>query len=106
MARVILPDSGPLGFITNPNANKESAECNLWMQARLKAGVRVLVPEIFDYEVRRELMLIGSPGIAKLDVLKTAIGYTPITTDVMLHAASFWSQARRMGKPTASDKAL
>ena len=45
-------------------------------------------------------------GIAKLDALKSAIGFAPINTDVMNQAAEFWAQARKMGKPTAADPAL
>jgi hypothetical protein len=77
------------------------------MQSQLIKGTRVLVPGISDYELRREMLLIGSTkGIVKLDALRNAIGFAPITSTVMDQAAMFWAQARKMGRPTASDAAL
>jgi predicted nucleic acid-binding protein len=65
------------------------------------------MPEIADYEVRRELLRAQKrAGIARLDRLKTRIGYAPITTEAMLLAAEFWAQARRQGRPTTDDRAL
>lgn len=65
------------------------------------------VPEIADYEVRRELLRADKvKGIQRLDLLKHEIGYLPITTEVMLKAAELWVEARKQGKPTADDKAL
>jgi predicted nucleic acid-binding protein len=67
----------------------------------------VLVPGISDYELRREMLLTGNTkGIVKLEALRNAVGFMPITTAVMDQAAVFWGQARKMGKPTASDAAL
>jgi hypothetical protein len=107
MSRVILLDSGPLGLVTNPKASPENDACNQWMQERLKGGDSVLVPAIADYEVRRELLRAGKPkGIVKLDALKAATGYVPLTTEMLLKAAELWAQARTIGKPTASDAAL
>ena len=66
-----------------------------------------MVPEIADYEVRRELLRAQKRAcIARLDRLKTRIGYTPITTEVMLLAAELWAEARRQGRPTTDDRAL
>ncbi len=66
-----------------------------------------MLPEIADYEVRRELLRAGKvAGIRRLDQLKTTITYRPITTEVMLKAAEFWAEARRRGRPTADPKAL
>jgi hypothetical protein len=107
MSRIILLDAGPLGLVTNPRATNENHECNLWLQAQLRQGVRVLVPEIADYEVRRELLRAGkSRGLARLDALLQNIGYIPLTTRVMRQAAVFWAQARNIGQPTAHDAAL
>jgi hypothetical protein len=77
------------------------------MESQLLKGTRVLVPGISDYELRREMLLVGSiKGIVKLNDLRNAIGFAPITIAVMDQAATFWAQARKMGKPTASDPAL
>jgi len=107
MSRIILLDAGPLGLVTNPRATTENHECNLWLQEQLRQGARVLVPEIADYEVRRELLRAGkSSGLARLDALSQTIGYVSLTTSVMRQAAAFWAQARNMGQPTAHDAAL
>lgn len=67
----------------------------------------MIVPEIADHEVRRELLRAKrTKGVKRLDELKSRIGYLTITTDAMLRAAEFWAQARQMGYPTADDKAL
>lgn len=102
MSKIILLDSGPLGLVTNPKSSPTNDACNRWMRAQLANGVRVLIPEIADYEVRRELLRAGkSRGIAYLDVAKINLGYLPITTPTMLKAAEFWAHARKIGKPTA-----
>lgn len=70
-------------------------------------GVRVCVPEISDYEVRRSLLKINSEkSLNKLNQLNSALTYQPITTSAMRQAAQFWAQARNQGTPTADDKAL
>lgn len=77
------------------------------MKESLTSGAQVLIPEIADYEVRRELLRANKTrSVARLNGLKSVLGYLPITTRVMLRAAELWAQARNMGKPTASDQAL
>jgi len=49
--------------------------------------VRVVIPEIADYEVRRELLRAGKEsGLGRLEALKGMLEYAPITTSVMLKA--------------------
>ncbi len=78
-----------------------------WLADLLGQGAQVLVPEITDYEVRRELIRARrTRGITHLDQLKATAGYIPITTDTMLLAAELWAQVRRQGQPTAPNLAL
>ncbi len=56
MSTVILPDSGPLGLLTNPKSSSETRECNPWLAGLLQRGIEVRIPEIADYEVRHELL--------------------------------------------------
>lgn len=94
-------------MVTNPRGNVESQQCKQWLVALLAQGVRVFVPEIADYEVRRELLRAGrTRGIAHLDQLKTTADYAPLTTAAMMQGAEFWAQARQKGQPTAPDLAL
>jgi hypothetical protein len=67
----------------------------------------VVVPEIEDYEVRRELLRAGKDsGLGRLDAFKALLSYAPITTPVMLKAAEFWATARTMGRHSADDASL
>ena len=107
MNMIVLLDAGPLGMISNPNASPSNLQCYEWMESLIMSGAQVFVPEIADYEVRRELLRAGkTQGVARLDILKNAVGYLPITTTVMLKAAELWAEARRSGLPTADPKAL
>ncbi len=98
MARTVLLDSGPLGLVTHPRI-EQNREAALWLRGLLSADVPVLVPEISDYEVRRELLRAGkSRGLSRLDQLAEDLGYLPITTETMRLAARFWADARRAGE--------
>jgi predicted nucleic acid-binding protein len=104
---IILLDAGPLSLITNPKGGTEAEACNLWMEGLLGQGLQVFVPEIADYEVRRELLRANkTKGLQRLDALKELVGFAPIKTTVVRRAAEYWAMARNMGKPTAHDKAL
>jgi len=108
MSRIVLLDSGPLGIVTNPKATSPLyQESKLWLQSLPLKGYIVILPEIADYEVRRELIRAGkAAGIRRLDELKLQLPYRPLTTEVMLLAAQLWAQARRRGRPTAEPNAL
>ena len=107
MSQVIILDAGPLGLITNPKLSPQSVACAQWLQTHLTSGSRVIIPEIADYEVRRELLRANkTKGIARLDDLAKLIEYLPITTVAMRQAAKLWAQARQQGQPTAGDKTI
>lgn len=107
MSRVILLDAGPIGLVTNPKFSAESFACTQWLQLLVSSGIRVIIPEIGDYEVRRELLRANKvKGIARLDELAQLLEYLPITTTAMHQAALFWAQARQQGQPTAGDKTI
>jgi hypothetical protein len=73
---IVLLDTGPLGLVTNPRATTQNVACRLWATNLASAGVRVLVPEIADYELRRELIRVNRQrGIAYLDRLGATGGY-------------------------------
>jgi predicted RNA-binding protein with PUA domain len=95
-------------MVTNPKATfVEAQECKLWLNSLLLKDEIVMLPEIADYEVRRELLRAGKvAGIRRLDQLKSRLTYRPLTTAVMLLAAQLWAEARRAGRPTADPKEL
>jgi predicted nucleic acid-binding protein len=107
MNRLILLDSGPLGMVTNPKAKGLPLACQQWLKMLLKRGERFAIPEIADYEVRRELLRANLlKSVHRLDHLTQTLEYIPIQTDTMLLAASLWAEVRKMGQPTADPKTL
>ncbi len=107
MSQVILLDAGPMGLATNPKLSPESLACTQWLQILVSSGSRVIIPEIADYEVRRELLRANKiKGITRLNELTQLVEYLPITTTAMRQAALFWAQARQQGQPTAGDKTI
>jgi predicted nucleic acid-binding protein len=107
MSAVVVLDAGPLGLLTNPNNNPQAVACRAWLGDLRTAGWRVIVPEISDYELRRELIRIQShAALANLDGFGAQLEYLPLTTSAMRLAADLWAQVRNSGLPTASDPAL
>jgi len=69
-------DAGPLGRIAHPRVNLEIAA---WFERLLSSGVAVILPEIADYEVRRNLLLEGlTKSVARLNQLKMTLTYLPL----------------------------
>ncbi len=90
MTALVLLDAGPLGLVTNPNATPETDAAMAWLDGLLQRHHVVGVPEIANYEVRRELLRARrQQGLLRLDTLKARLQFLPITTDVMLLAARF-----------------
>ena len=107
MSPVVLLDSGPVGLVTNPRRSPSSAACAHWLQTLVACGQRVMLPEIADYEVRRELLRANrTAGIARLDALASLLEYLPLITAAMRQAALFWALARQRGQPTADDRSI
>ena len=107
MSLVVALDAGPLGLVTNPKRSPESLACAQWLQGLVAAGSRVVLPEIADYEVRRELLRgRREQGLRRLDALAEIVAYLPLTTAAIRQAAAFWADARQRGRPTADDRAL
>ncbi len=104
MTDVVLLDAGPLGMVSHPRASVAIVE---WLARLVAAGIPVMIPEIADFEVRRELLRVGRRrGVERLDQLRVGLEFVPITSDAMLRAAAFWADARRRGRATAGDQSL
>ena len=71
MNQSILLDTGPLGMITNPKGNSDCQACQQWLRTRQRLGDRIVLPEICDYELRREL--IRARKIRGIQQLKASI---------------------------------
>lgn len=100
-------DTGVLSPLTYPGTQPEATACRSWMEDLVTTDREVVIPEICDYELRRELLRADKAGsVRRLDALATEIGYLPIDTPTMRVAAELWSDLRRKGRPTASDERL
>ncbi len=106
--KTIILDSGPVGMIVNPNAKSEvTLACQSWFNQMANNGYSIVLPEIIDYEVRRELILTNkSRSLQQLNILKRELYYLPLTTESILLAAQLWAAVRQSGQPTADPKAL
>jgi predicted nucleic acid-binding protein len=102
-------DAGILGLLTNPKRSDTGEACAKWLQLMIINTCPILVPEITDYEVRRELLRANKlNGLRRLDsfIASNAVIYLPIDTAVMRQAALLWAEARQQGRPAADNKAL
>jgi predicted nucleic acid-binding protein len=107
VSAVILLDAGPLGLLCNPRNLPGPKKCKRWATSLRKVKHRIVVPEIADYEVRRELIRLNrGSSLALLDQVGQHFEYLAITTIAMRRAAELWADARRSGKPTAADATI
>lgn len=106
--RAVFLDTYPLSLVTHPREKSaEGDACQHWLENLVRHGVEVYIPEIADYELRREMVRRENIGnLRRLDRLNAQARYLPITTEAMRLASELWAQARNMGQPTASDHAL
>jgi predicted nucleic acid-binding protein len=107
--KAVYLDSGPLGKLSNLAATAHSESVRQWAESLLQAGVQIIIPEICDYEVRRELLRSGHvASVRRLNHLKSTSGFrfAPVSSEVFLRAADLWAETRRTGRPTADRHAL
>jgi predicted nucleic acid-binding protein len=106
---IIVLDSAPLGLLFQKTKVREADDCRAWLGRHLQTGVRVVVPEIVNYELRRELLRLGkTKAVTALDAFNRATPgqYRPIVTGAMDLAAELWATTRAVGLPTADVHAL
>ncbi len=104
---LLVLDSGPLGLLSNPTGHGEPRAIREWAFRHLDEGAGIVVPEIADYEVRRELLRADRrDGLRRLDELGRGLLYEPLRTSHFRHAAKLWADARNQGLPAAQDAAL
>ena len=104
---IVVLDSGPLGLLSNPTTTGEPRAIHEWALGLLDRGATIVVPEIADYEVRRELIRADKRlGLERLDTLAEGFAYEPLRTPHLRRAARLWADARNRGLPTAHDAAL
>ena len=110
MTDTYILDTGPVGKIAHPRVDPELTKRIRYL---LNAGFTIVLPEIADYELRRNILLEIARGnksfeksLERLNQLKLVLRYLPLNTDIMLRAAQLWADARHRGQPTADPNAL
>jgi len=107
VTRHILLDSYPLSLLSIPARSTVNVPIIKWSTDCLAAGHEIYVPEIIDYELRRELLRAGKTNsIRKLDSLKASLNFLALDSATMLLAADLWAQVRNSGLSTGDPKKL
>lgn len=71
------------------------------------AGHTIYIPEVIDYELRRELLRANKTNsVRKLDGLKAILRFLPITSAAMLLAADLWASFWQRGLAITDPKKL
>jgi predicted nucleic acid-binding protein len=104
----IALDTHPLSLLCHPDPRQPVvAEISEWLERHLAAGATVYIPEIADYEVRRELIRAKKQkSVRRLDALQSTLTYLPLDTGTMRRAAELWAVARQQGTPTADPREI
>lgn len=102
---IVLLDTGVAGLLAHP---APKSEVESWLVGLIQRGRSVLLPEIVDYELRRELLRARlATSLHALNSLPDlGCGYLPLGTAAMRAAAEFWAQLRQGGEATAGDREL
>ena len=107
MARIFVLDSGPLGLLVGDRHRDEVSSFISWCWIAYSNAALIVIPEMADYEVRRELLRADkTASLLRLDRFAKIWIYLPLSTEAMRLAAELWSEGRKVGKPTADDKAI
>ncbi|MBE9054640.1 type II toxin-antitoxin system VapC family toxin [Sphaerospermopsis sp. LEGE 08334] len=103
MSRGILLDTHPLSKVSHPKIDPKVQQ---WLKSLRDTNTELRIPEIADYELRRELLREGKKkSLKRLDALRN-ICLIPINSETILKAAELWAWVRNQGKPTASNDSL
>ena len=99
----LLLDTGVLGQVCHP---RKYSDVRAWAVRAARAH-DILVPEVADYELRRELIRIGARrSLDHLDQLERVLHYVPMSTAIWRHAAQLWAMQRQRGRPAADEASL
>lgn len=106
--RIVL-DSTPLALLCQRRGFAAADQCRHWLVRHVSAGVRVYVPEVIDYEVRRELLRMRK--VVAVQMLDGLIGTPPdrlmrVSPATFATAAALWASSRQAGTPTADPLSL
>lgn len=105
----IIVDESPLSLLTSRPYTPQYLAAWNWYVGLEAIGCRFYVPEIADYELRRELLRAGkTASLRRLDAFNAAEPgrYLPLTTPDVQEAARLWAMLRNSGLAGAPPEAL
>lgn len=103
----ILLDSYPLGLLATPVRSSATLPLATWAADCVAAGHEIYIPEVIDYELRRELLRAKkTTSVTELNTLRANFNFLPINSAAMLLAADLWATSRQAGLSTGDPKKL
>jgi toxin FitB len=104
MTGLIILDSAPLAFFCNPkNRNDYKKFSNFVKSLNFSIGV----PEIIDYELRRNLELENfQKSISLLSRFQQRRQFIWLESEDLIRAAELWAWCRKKGSPTTENKGI
>lgn len=107
----VFLDTNVPGLVTQRKGRNPNADAAIAWQDKLQDdhGILAFVPEIADYESRREFLRSGNAdAISRLDAYANLVPgrYLPLNTPAVREAAVLRAQTRNAGTPTANRDAL
>lgn len=107
VSEIVVLDSGPLGWLCHPKNPPNAAACRRWAKRLRESGRRIILPEIIDYEIRRDLIRNNAVmAIAALNNLGRQFEYLPLNTAMFRLASEIWAHMRALGRPAAGSQHL
>src|SRR3982751_1984962 len=107
MPQLLLLDNNILSKILRPEVQENQPVFDAISRLQGNPRLRIYVPEIVDYELRRKLLHVGyrqrqtrkwaREALSNLDDW-VASGYIPLTTKALRLAADLWAQTRANGQ--------
>jgi predicted nucleic acid-binding protein len=109
VARISVLDTGPLGLACRKPSDERLEPFRIWLFQAQAANTVVVIPEIANYELRRELLRSRKlASVDRLDRLRSSpyYSYVRLSTPAIDRAAELWAHARSFGHQTAEDPGL
>jgi predicted nucleic acid-binding protein len=112
MPVTLLLDSTVLGKVVHPDPLTHRLVVDVVAALIFDPDYRVVVPEIIDYEIRRNLLLTAqrqkawaTDALSLLDEM-VSFGYEKLKTETFRLAAQIWADSRLRHQPRAPEAAL
>ena len=104
MTGLIILDSAPLGHICNSRNRNDYKKLKDFVKS---LSFSICVPEIIDYELRRNLELEGlRKSVNLLSQFQRRDQILRLESQDLIEAAELWAWCRRRGKPTTENRGL